>query len=107
MLCIRATLTAGSAHEKFHAGQHVASILFAATMSLEQAEDLLAPVLAARGWATMAIERYKEVREIEAINDPLLREAFRDAEASGVGYVIFPELPSSKRSSTNPLGGPV
>jgi hypothetical protein len=95
MLCIRATLTAGSTHEKFHAGEHVGSILFAAAMSLEQAEDMLAPVLAAQGWAAMATERYKEVQAIEAVNDPLLCEAFRDAEASGIGYVIFPEKPSS------------
>ncbi|WP_254459739.1 hypothetical protein [Xanthomonas sacchari] len=43
----------------------------------------------------MTIERYKEVHEIEAVNDPLLREAFLDAEASGSGYVIFPEKPGS------------
>ena len=95
MLCIEATLTAGSTHEKFHAGQHVAAILLAATTSLEQAQDMLAPMLAARGWATMTIERYKEVQGIEAVNHPLLREAFSDAEASGGGYVIFPEKPSS------------
>jgi len=106
MLCIKAMLTAGSTHEKIRVGKRVPAILLVAATSLEQAEDMIAPVLAARGWATMAIERYKEVQEIEAVNDQLLRDAFHDAEASGVGYVIFPESPSSNSSFPNSLGEP-
>ena len=90
MLCIRATVVAGKNHGKYPEGTRLAVVLFATGGDIEAAENQISPVLRAQGWATLETERYKDVATAEDVNDPLLKEAFREAESSGIGYVLFP-----------------
>ena len=90
MLCIKATVIAGTDHAKYPAGERVAAVVFAESDGIEAAEDQIAPALKAQGWATLETERYKEVASAEDMSDALLKEAFREAVSSGVGYVLYP-----------------
>ena len=90
MFCIKATVIAGANHAKYPLGKRVAAVLFAEASGIEAAENRIAPVLSAQGWATLETERYKEVASAEDVSDALLKEAFQEAVGSGVGYVLYP-----------------
>ena len=94
MICLRANLVAGEAHDRFAAGTSVAALMFVRADTLEAAEDLAAQELSERGWAKMETERSKEVTNYSQFESKggVVGQAFQDARESGFGVVIYPEL---------------
>ena len=93
MICLRANLIAGSAHERFAAGTSVAALMFVRADTVEIAEELAAQQLSGRGWARMETERTKEIQDYSQFEskDDVVSQAFQDARESGFGVVIYPE----------------
>lgn len=92
MICIRANLVSGT-HERFPPGTSVAALVFVQAEDLDPAEETAGRTLAEHGWARMETERVKTVTDYSQFvdRDDVVGKAFRDAKASGIGHVIYPE----------------
>jgi hypothetical protein len=93
MICIRVNLVSGSAHERFPPGTSVAALLFVQAQDVDAAEDIAGKKLAGHGWARMETERVKTVHDYAQFigRDDVVGQAFREAQESGFGHVIYPE----------------
>jgi hypothetical protein len=93
MICLRANLVAGDAHDRIAAGTSVAALMFVRADNLEAAEELAAQQLSGRGWARMETERSKEITDFSQFESKggVVGQAFQDAKESGFGVVIYPE----------------
>ena len=92
MILASATLVAGARHEKYAPGTSLPALLFVDVPTSDELEAVATRELAALGWGTMAIERYKDVTDHEQFQGKDTPEAgaFRDAVASGFGVVVYP-----------------
>jgi hypothetical protein len=92
MILARATLVSGATHSRYAAGTSVPALLFVRTDTFEDLEAVASRELTALGWASMAIERYKDVTDHEQFRgeDTPEAEAFRDAVENGFGVVVYP-----------------
>jgi len=92
MIVARATLVAGPRHERYAAGLSLPALLFVNSATEETLEVVASRELAALGWATMSIERYKDVSDRNQFlgKDTPEASAFRDAEETGFGVVVYP-----------------
>ncbi|MFC7302263.1 hypothetical protein [Cognatiluteimonas weifangensis] len=93
MLLLRANLEASEANPRFAAGTKLAALLFIAAPDLDAAEERASSELGGKGWSRMETERSKEVTnyvQFEGRED-VVGQAFRDAQASGFGFVLYPE----------------
>ncbi len=92
MIMAKATLVAGSNHAKYAPGTSLPALIFVKVLTDQDAESAASRELADRGWASLAIERYKDITDhaqFEGKTTPEA-EAFRDAIASGFGIVVYP-----------------
>jgi hypothetical protein len=92
MMIAQATLIAGAKHERYAAGTKMPAIMFLNATDEDEAEAIASRELSQLGWATMQIERYKDVTDYKQFDerDPVLTEAFRNAQATGFGIIVFP-----------------
>jgi len=93
MLLLRANLEASEGHLRFAAGVKVAALLFVAAPNVDLAEERVSAELGGEGWRRLEIERAKEVTNYAQFEgqEDVVGQAFRDAQASGFGYVLYPE----------------
>jgi hypothetical protein len=91
MIIARANLVAGENHEKYARGDSFPVLFFVKTVSDEELEVTAFRELSKRGWASMAIERYKDVTDFNqfAGKDTPEAEAFREAMQTGFGMVVY------------------
>ena len=87
-----ATLVAGPHHSKYASGVSLPAILFVNVAATDQLEAVASRKLVELGWASMAIERYKDVLDQEQFDQKHTpeAEAFRDAVETGFGVVVYP-----------------
>ncbi|UNK50640.1 hypothetical protein MNR01_06445 [Lysobacter sp. S4-A87] len=92
MILASATLVAGSRHEKYAAGTSLPALLFVNVHSDDELEEVASRELADLGWASMAIDRYKDVTNHEQFQakDTPEAGAFRDALETGFAVVVYP-----------------
>ena len=92
MICVGATLVAGQNHKKYAPGISVPAILFVNVQATDEVEVVASRELAALGWATLAIERYKDITDHSQFHGKDTPEAgaFRDAMETGFGVVVYP-----------------
>ena len=92
MIIVRATLTAGADHAKYARGDLFPALFFVKTVSTDKLEVIASRELSERGWASMAIERYKDITDFNqfADKDTPEAEAFREALHTGFGIVVYP-----------------
>ncbi|WP_420008672.1 hypothetical protein [Xanthomonas sacchari] len=93
MLLLQSNLEASESHPRFAAGLKVAALLFVAAPDLDAAEDRVSAELGSKGWRRIETERTKVITDyaqFDGQND-VVGQAFRDAQASGFGYVLFPD----------------
>jgi hypothetical protein len=93
MICLRANLIAGKAHDRFAAGTSVAALMFVLADTLEAAENMAAQQLSEHGWSRMETERSKEITDYSQFESKggVVGQAFQDARECGFGVVIYPE----------------
>ena len=93
MLLLRANLEASEANPRFAAGEKISALLFVAATDLDAAEDRASSELGGEGWRRMETERIKEVTSYAQFEgrEDVVGQAFRDAQASGFGFVLYPE----------------
>ena len=94
MLLLRANLEASEANPRFAGGTKIAALLFIAVPDLDTAEERASSELGGKGWRRMETERIKEVTDYAQFEgrEDVVGQAFRDAQASGFGFVLYPEL---------------
>ena len=94
MLLLSASLVAGARHERFSLGTSVAALMFVRADTVDEAENIAAKELDGLGWARMEIERCKQITDFAQYlgKKTLVAQAFRNAEESGFGYIIYPEV---------------
>ena len=94
MIIARATLTAGTDHGKYMRGESFHALFFVDAVGDEALDAVASRELSARGWASMIIERYKDVTDFDqfAGKDTPEADAFREARRTGFGVVVY--LPS-------------
>ena len=92
MIVARATLVAGPHHEKYEAGSSLPALLFVNSPTDEALEAVASRKLAALGWASVSIERYKDVLGADQFQGKGTPEAsaFRHAEETDFGVVVYP-----------------
>ena len=92
MILAKATLVAGSRHEKYAPGTSLPALLFVNVATSDELEEVASRELADLGWATMAIDRFKEITDHEQFEGKDTPEAgaFRDAMEKGFGVVVYP-----------------
>jgi hypothetical protein len=92
MIMAKATLVAGFSHAKYAPGTSLPALMLINVLTDQDAESAASKELADRGWATMAIERYKDITDGTQFEGKATPEAdaFRDAIASGFGIVVYP-----------------
>jgi len=92
MILAKATLVAGPRHEKYVAGTSLPALLFVNVHSDDGLEKVASRELADLGWASMAIESYKDVTDHEQFQGKETPEAaaFREAVDTGFGVVVYP-----------------
>jgi hypothetical protein len=93
MLLLRANLEASEANTRYAPGAKIAALLFVAAADIDAAEERVSAELGGRGWCRMETERTKKVTnyaQFESRED-LVGQAFREAQESGFGYVLYPE----------------
>ncbi|MBJ7575492.1 hypothetical protein [Luteimonas sp. MC1828] len=107
MIAIRANLVAGERHEKYPAGSSMAAMIFVGADGDDAAEEIATRELAARGWATMEIERFRDITNYSQFygEDTPVNGAFQDARESGFGLVVYPELAPNNSFKPKPLRG--
>ena len=88
----KATLVAGPRHARYESGKSVPALLFFWVATEEEAEGIASRELAALGWSTMAIEKYKHVSDLEQFENSESPEAAaaRAAQLSGFEVVVYP-----------------
>ena len=93
MLLLRANLEASEANTRYAAGAKIATLVFVAAADLAAAEARVSAELGDKGWCHMETERTKEVTNYAQFEgqEDVVGQAFRDAQASGFGYVLYPE----------------
>ena len=93
MLVLRANLEASKANPRFAAGAKIAALLFIAAPNVDAAEERVSSELGGKGWCRMETERVKEVTNYAQFEgrEDVVGHAFRDAQASGFGFVLYPE----------------
>ncbi|GAB3361914.1 hypothetical protein GCM10027430_36000 [Lysobacter tyrosinilyticus] len=92
MILAKATLVAGPHHDKYAPGTSLPALLFVNVRTSDELDEAVSRELAQLGWATMAIERYKDVTDhgqFEGKDSPEA-SAFRDALENGFGIVVYP-----------------
>jgi len=94
MLALRVNLVAGARHERFAVGTSVAALTFVRAETIDEAENIAARELEGLGWARMETERCKQITNYAQYQgkETLVAQAFRNAEESGFGYIIYPEV---------------
>ena len=92
MILASATLVAGTTHSKYTAGTSLPALLFVDVLATEDLEAVATRELASLGWATMAIDKYKDVTNYDQFQgkDTPEAAAFRDAVETGFGVVVYP-----------------
>ncbi|WP_156087824.1 hypothetical protein [Lysobacter sp. Root667] len=92
MILAKATLVSGPRHAKYAPGTSLPALLFVDVLSSDELEAVASRELTALGWASMAIERYKDVTDHEQFRGKDTPEAgaFRDALEKGFGVVVYP-----------------
>jgi len=71
--------------------------MFINVLTDQDAESAASKEVADRGWATLEIERYKDITDQAQFEGKATpgAEAFRDAVASGFGISISPQMAST------------
>ncbi|MEQ1597614.1 MAG: hypothetical protein ABL985_21240 [Casimicrobium sp.] len=92
MIIVRANLIAGADHSKYAHGESFPALFFVKTVSAAELEAIASRELSERGWASMAIERYKDVTDFNqfAGKDTPEAVAFHEALHTGFGIVVYP-----------------
>jgi hypothetical protein len=91
MIAIKATIVAGPRHKRYEAGRSMAAILFVVATDVDAAENIALKELAERGWEEAVVENRKQMSEYRFRgDDPILRNAFDDAEKTGFALVVYP-----------------
>ena len=93
MILALATLVSGPRHEKYAAGRSLPAVLFINANTDDEAEAIASRELGHLGWASMSIERYKDITDHEQFNDSDTTEAlaFREALSTGFSIIVFPQ----------------
>ncbi len=92
MIMASAKLVAGPRHDKYAAGTSLPALLFVNVSNSDDLEVVASRELSDLGWATMAIDRYKDVTNHDQFHGRNTPEAgaFRDAVETGFGVVVYP-----------------
>ena len=92
MILAKATLVSGPTHAKYEAGTALPALLFVDVPTEDDLEAVALRELAALGWASMAVELYKDITNYDQFQGKDTPEAgaFRDALENGFGVVVYP-----------------
>ena len=98
MILVQAVLVAGPKHVKYAAGTSLTAVMFVKAQTDDDMETVASRELAELGWATMSIERFKHLTDLEQFNgmDTVEALAYWEAVETGFGIIVFPEPDSTQ-----------